>query len=70
MADGDNRARQDTTYKDAEIAGGVAKANPTAKPRLVEDTARSGFYAGAGQKDALPEHQARRNVLPHITAST
>jgi hypothetical protein len=47
-----------------------AKANPFAKSRLAEDAARVNAYAAAGEKDALPEHQARRNKYPIIAPST
>lgn len=72
MSDTDNRARQDSGVDsvDAELPGKTAKANPTAKTRLPEDAARATFYHSAGQKDALPEHQARRDMYPHITVLT
>lgn len=74
MAEGDNPSRfTDTGTVGSEVAGGVAKGNPlTGKNRLPEDGAtnmgRSTFYAGAGQKDVLPEHTARRTAYPIIYA--
>lgn len=69
MAEGDNRARTDNaTTTDVELAGKTVKADPVSKVRLPEDTSRSGFYAGATQKDRLPEHKARRDAYPLITA--
>ena len=86
MAEGDNRFRQLGTVStpggvDREVGGatvaapnGVAKANPVDAPRLPEDGAdhggRSDFYAGTGQKDVLPEHQARRDAYPHIRVAS
>lgn len=85
MAEGDNRAKYGGTAqvaKDTTIGGGTAKANPTAMVRLPEDEARSAFYAGTAangndhaalaqtQKDELPEHKARRDAYPHITATS
>lgn len=84
MAEGDNRAVYTGTAEtniSRELGGatvaapeGVDKDDPIAMPRLPEDQARSDFYAGVGvaetQKDELPEHQARRNAYPHITASS
>jgi hypothetical protein len=78
MAEGDNRFAQNKTNagdaKDSEKGPATAKADPIAAPRVAEDGAandgRSTYYAGAGQKDALPEHQARRDAYPHIHASS
>lgn len=71
MAEGDNRARQlDTPVKDVLISGDTVKASPIAKPRLPEDAARSNRYTESGQKDVLPEHKARRDRYPLITASS
>lgn len=69
MAEGDNPARfTNTGNVQTTVGGGTAKANPISKNRLPEDTARSNFYAGAGQKDVLPEHTARRTTYPIIFA--
>lgn len=70
MAEGDNRAQYlNTTGISKAILGGVVKADPTAMSRTPEDAARATFYATAGQKDRLPEHKARRDTYPHITAA-
>lgn len=71
MAEGDNQARFGAPGVDREIAAGVAKNNPTTKGRLPEDgnvDGRSEYYSRAGQKDRLPEHQARRDAMIHINA--
>ena len=70
MAEGDNHAQfTNTAGVDRELAGGTAKANPLAKNRLPEDgnaDGRSAFYVTTGNKDILPEHQARRDTYPFI----
>jgi hypothetical protein len=73
MGDTDNRARQldvedGFNVVDKELPGDTAKDNPIDKDRLPEDAVRAAFYTTAGEKDVLPEHQARRTTYPHITA--
>lgn len=73
MSEGDNRARFGGTASskgDAEIGPGVAKSNPVTKTRLSEDDFRATEYASANNKDVLPEHQERRDAMPHIHAGT
>lgn len=69
MAEGDNHAQfTDTAGVDRELAAG-AKANPLAKNRLPEEGSADGrvaFYVTTGNKDILPEHQARRDAYPFI----
>lgn len=71
MAEGDNRARytNNAPIVDKELGPETVKADPIDKPRLPEDTARANAYVATGQKDILPEHRARRDRYPLITAS-
>lgn len=75
MAEGDNHARFTGTAQvalDTELGPTVAKGNPATKARLEEAGAtivgRDTFYAGATEKDRLPEHTARRTAYPLILA--
>lgn len=70
MAEGDNQAKfTNTAGTDIEITG--VKANPITKNRLAEDGGvggRTWRYTQTGEKDLLPEHQARRDAYPFINA--
>ena len=71
MAEGDNHAKFGGVATDGastQVLGGVAKDNPETKTRLPEDADRVDKYASAGNKDVLPEHQARRDTYPFIKA--
>lgn len=73
MADGDNRVSMGGSGGAAinrELGPDTSKANPTAMTRTAEAEDRAQYYAGSGKKDSLPEHQARRDKLPHITAAS
>lgn len=70
MAESDNRVQMGNAQDiSRELGPAVAKANPTAMSRTSESQARADAYSAANNKEILPEHQARRDALPHITAA-
>ena len=70
MAENDGRVRTAGAADglDSELPADTVKTNPVDKVRLPEEDERAAFYSTAGEKDTLPEYEARRTTYPHIVA--